>query len=90
MPLSAIISFHFFDFVVHGWDLAVSIGAPYAPPAELSVLAYRVGQVIPDSSRVPGGSFGPVVQVADADADELAKLLGLAGRDPGWQAAEAA
>lgn len=90
VPLSTIISFHFFDFVVHGWDLAVSIGVPYAPPAELSALAYRVGQVIPDSSRVPGGSFGPVVQVADSDADGLAKLLGLAGRDPDRQAAESA
>ena len=85
IPLSALISFHFFDFVVHGWDLAVSIGAPFAPPAELSALAYEVGKVIPDSSRVPGASFAPVVEVG-ADADELAKLLGLAGRDPRWQA----
>lgn len=85
IQLSQLISFHFFDFVVHAWDVAVSVEAPYAPPAELSALAYRVGQVIPDASRVPGGSFAPVVQVG-SDADELAKLLGLAGRDPGWTA----
>jgi len=85
IPLSALISFHFFDFVVHGWDLAVSIGVPFAPPAELSALAYQVGKVIPDSSRVPGASFAPVVEVG-ADADELDRLLGLAGRDPDWQA----
>lgn len=83
VPLSLLISFHFFDFVVHGWDLAVSIDASYAPPAELSALAAEVGKVIPDSSRVPGGSFAPRVDVG-SDADELGRLLGLAGRDPAW------
>lgn len=83
VPLGALISFHMFDFVVHGWDLAASIGAPYAPRAELCALAYRVGTVIPDTARVPGGAFAPVVQVG-SDASELARLLGLAGRDPQW------
>ena len=83
IPLGGLISFHFFDFMVHAWDVAVSIGAAYAPPAELSALAYRVGQIIPDSSRVPGGSFAPVVEVG-SDADELTRLLALAGRDPQW------
>ena len=83
IPLSALIAFHFFDFMVHSWDVAASIGAPYAPPAELSALAYQVGQVIPDSSRIPGGSFAPVVEVS-SDADELATLLAPAGRDPQW------
>jgi uncharacterized protein (TIGR03086 family) len=87
-PLGTLISFHFFDFVVHGWDLAVSIGAAYNPPADLSALAAEVGQVIPDSSRVPGGSFAAKVAVG-SDTDELAKLLGLAGRNPpGTQPAE--
>jgi uncharacterized protein (TIGR03086 family) len=85
-PLSTLISFHFFDFVVHGWDLAVSIGAAYHPEAELSALATEVGQVVPDSSRVPGGSFAAKVAVGP-DADELAKLLGLAGRNPAWRPA---
>ncbi|HEX4791433.1 MAG TPA: TIGR03086 family metal-binding protein [Actinospica sp.] len=88
LPLGALISFHFFDFVVHGWDLAVSINARYAPPAELSALAAEVGKVIPDSSRVPGGSFAPRVEVG-SEADELARLLGLAGRDPAWSATSA-
>ena len=83
LPLSVLISFHTFDFVVHGWDLAVSLGAPYAPPAELSSFAYEVGKLIPDTSRAPGAAFAPVVEVG-SDADELAKLLGLAGRSPGW------
>ena len=82
-PLGVLISFHTFDFVVHGWDLAVSIGAPYAPPAGLSALVYEVGKLIPDTSRTPSGSFAPVVEVG-SDADELARLLGLAGRDPEW------
>jgi len=85
LPLSVLISFHTFDFVVHGWDLAVSIGAPYAPPAELSSFAYEVGKFIPDTSRTQGGPFAAVVEVG-SDADELAKVLGLAGRNPDWTA----
>lgn len=85
VPLGALISFHFFDFVVHGWDLAVSIEAPFNPPAELSDLAFEVGRAIPDSSREPGGSFAAKVPVGD-DASALARLLGLAGRDPDWSA----
>lgn len=86
VPVSALISFHFFDFVVHGWDVAASIGAPYAPPAELCALAAPIGEAIPGGSRVPGGSFAPVVAVG-SEADELAKLLGIAGRNPDWHAA---
>lgn len=83
VPLGVLISFHFLDFVVHGWDLAVSIGAPFDPPAEMSDLASQVGQVIPDASREPGGSFAAKVPIGE-DADALARLLGLAGRDPDW------
>ena len=83
VPLGVLISFHFFDFVVHGWDLAVSIGAPFTPPAELSDQAFQVGQVIPDASRGPGASFAAKVPIGE-DADALARLLGLAGRDPDW------
>lgn len=85
VPIAALISFHFLDFVVHAWDLAVSIEAPYNPPAELSNLAFQVGQVIPDTSREPGGSFAAKVPVGE-DADALAQLLGLVGRDPDWTA----
>jgi uncharacterized protein (TIGR03086 family) len=83
IPLGVLISFHAFDFVVHAWDLAVSIRTPYAPPADLSATVYEVGKLIPDSSRTPEGDFAPVVEVG-SDADELARLLGLAGRDPQW------
>lgn len=85
VPLGVLISFHFFDFVVHGWDLAVSIDAPFTPPAELSALATQIGEAIPDASRQPGGSFAAKVPVGD-DANALARLLGLAGRDPDWKA----
>jgi len=84
IPLSVLISFHFFDFVVHAWDVAVSTGAPYSPPAELSALAHKVGKLIPDTSRAPGASFAPAVEPS-SDADELAKLLALAGRGPQWR-----
>jgi uncharacterized protein (TIGR03086 family) len=83
IPLRLAISFHFFDFLVHGWDVAASIDAPYAPSAELLAQAFPVAAGIPDSSRAPGGSFAPVVRV-DEDADGLGRLLAVAGRDPRW------
>ena len=83
VPLGVLISFHFFDFVVHAWDVAVSIGVPYAPPATLLARAHQVAMGIPDSARAPGGAFASVVQVA-WETDEFDRLLAFAGRDPRW------
>lgn len=70
------------ELVVHGWDLAVSIGRRYEPPvAEVEAALSFVESF--DAPR-DGNLFGPVVPVPD-DAAPFARLLGLAGRDPGWQ-----
>lgn len=70
------------ELVVHGWDVAVSSGQPYDPPAE-EVEACRAFVAGFDAPR-DGRLFGPVVDVPD-DAPALDHLLGLAGRDPGWR-----
>ncbi|MEU5881299.1 TIGR03086 family metal-binding protein [Spirillospora sp. NPDC047279] len=67
------------EVVVHGWDVARSSGQPYEPPAE------AVEACIGFLGRSPGeGPFGTPVPVPD-DAPPLDRLVGLAGRDPGWR-----
>lgn len=71
------------ELIVHAWDLAVATGQPaaYDGPELPSVLATVQG------FRPSGieGLFGPEVAVP-ADAPLLDRILGVAGRDPGWEA----
>jgi uncharacterized protein (TIGR03086 family) len=70
------------ELVVHGWDIAVSIGAPYDPsPSEIEAAMSFVTSF--DAPR-DGNLFGPVVPVPEGAAP-LDRLLGLTGRDPNWQ-----
>ena len=70
------------ELVIHGWDLARAIGSPdgYDGPGLEAVLA-TVQQF-----RASGieGLFGPEVPTA-SDAPLLDRILGVTGRDPGWQ-----
>ena len=72
------------EVIVHGWDLAVSTGQPYAS-SESDVEA-ALGFVRETVARNPQGTpglFGPPVSVPD-DAPPLDRLIGLTGRDPKW------
>ncbi|AYF73576.1 TIGR03086 family protein [Nocardia yunnanensis] len=82
-PASQMAIFALDELVIHGWDLARAIGAPYAPPA--SDLAVLQG-FLRDTPRegIPG-LFGPVVDIP-AEAPLLDRVLGLTGRDPAWSA----
>ena len=70
------------ELVVHGWDLAVATdqAAGYDGPGLEAVLAtvqqFQEGGV--------EGIFGPEVPVP-ADSPLLDRILGAAGRDPGWR-----
>ncbi|HVX19571.1 MAG TPA: TIGR03086 family metal-binding protein [Acidimicrobiales bacterium] len=69
------------ELVVHGWDLAVSLGLPYEPlPAHVEAAA---AMVVGFEAPRDGQLFGPIVDVPDT-ASPFAKLLGLTGRDPAW------
>jgi uncharacterized protein (TIGR03086 family) len=74
------------EVVVHGWDIAVSSGQPYACEPALAQAAYAFVQA--SVARNPHGTpglFGPPVPVPD-DAPLLDRLIGLTGRDPAWRA----
>jgi uncharacterized protein (TIGR03086 family) len=71
------------ELVVHGWDIAVASGQPYPQPAAHEIEA-AMSIVATFEAPRDGKLFGPVVPVADT-APALDRLLGLTGRDPGWQ-----
>ena len=70
------------ELVIHGWDLAKATGqaADYDGP-ELEAVHAMVQQF--RSAKVEG-LFGPAVDVP-GDAPLLDRIVGLAGRDPGWE-----
>lgn len=76
---------HVIDFVVHGWDVAAAVGAPYPVDEQAAAGALAIASRLPDTPRLrgPGGPFGAVVPVP-ADASDLERLLGLLGRSPAW------
>jgi uncharacterized protein (TIGR03086 family) len=70
------------ELLVHGWDIAVATGRPYAPPDH----EIEAAMAFVTSFEAPrdGTLFGRIVPVAD-DATPLDRLLGLTGRDPSWR-----
>lgn len=71
------------ELVVHGWDLARTAGRHPTWPDEVVAATYREMAAMADQGRAMG-VFGPAVAVP-ADAPPLQRLLGLAGRSPGWR-----
>ncbi|GAB1692402.1 TIGR03086 family metal-binding protein [Krasilnikovia sp. M28-CT-15] len=95
VPGQIAIGFHLVDYVVHGWDVARTIGTAYRPPRAALDLALPIASAVPDgpARRAPGAAFGPGLRVPD-DAETLDTILLLLGRDPapargpsgaGWQ-----
>ena len=88
-PAAQAISFHFIDYVVHGWDVARALGVPYVLDADLVRAALPVAEAVPDGERRlrPGVAFRPrLAGSADADADGMDRILALLGRSPTWSA----
>jgi uncharacterized protein (TIGR03086 family) len=73
------------ELVIHGWDLAKALGRPagYEGPGLEAVWA-MVNQFRDAGAE---GLFGPEVFVPD-DAPLLDRVLGKAGRTPGWEASQ--
>jgi uncharacterized protein (TIGR03086 family) len=75
------------EYVVHGWDLAVSTGAAWTPSDQACAVSldFFTATVVPEYRGPDGGFFLDEVPVPD-DAPILDRLLGFAGRDPHWRA----
>ncbi|MFH8515276.1 TIGR03086 family metal-binding protein [Streptomyces gelaticus] len=80
------IGFHLVDYVVHGWDVAASLGIPSAYDEDLVLAAAEVARKeVPTgpSRERPGASFRPAVEPAGPGSAED-RLLAFLGRDPRW------
>jgi uncharacterized protein (TIGR03086 family) len=71
------------EVVLHGWDLAVATGQPYAVDQASLTVVEQFCSGIGDDPAERQGLFGPRVLVAH-DAPQLERVLGMAGRDPNW------
>ncbi|MGN6793379.1 MAG: TIGR03086 family metal-binding protein [Streptosporangiaceae bacterium] len=84
-PASQAISFHFIDYVVHGWDVARSLGEAYKLDDDLVQAAVPVAEAVPEGERRlrPGAAFRPGLPVLDG-ASPMDRLLAMLGRDSAW------
>src|SRR5215475_374105 len=64
-PAARAISFHFIDYLVHGWDVARSLGADYQPEPGLLAAALPVARAVPggEARKRDGAAFAPEVAV---------------------------
>jgi uncharacterized protein (TIGR03086 family) len=83
MPAEVVGPLMLAEFVLHGWDLARAVGAPYDVAAELGEATLAAVRPVAQMGR-DGGWYGPEVPVP-ADAPAFDRALGLTGRDPAWR-----
>jgi uncharacterized protein (TIGR03086 family) len=71
--------------VVHGWDVARSLGLEPEPEPSVLAVALKVAQAVPagPARLEPGAAFGPEVAVPE-EADTLGRIVALLGRSPHW------
>jgi uncharacterized protein (TIGR03086 family) len=76
------------ELAVHGWDVARASRQPYACEPDILAAALKFLQMFasPDAPAGPQVAFGPAQILLD-EAPLLDRVVGMAGRDPGWSAA---
>ncbi|MCW2872328.1 TIGR03086 family metal-binding protein [Actinacidiphila oryziradicis] len=86
-PARTAIGFHFVDTVVHGWDVARSIGVEAAFDADLLAAVLPIAEAVPGGAarQRKGSAFRHGVPAGEG-AGLLDRILALLGRDPGWTA----
>jgi uncharacterized protein (TIGR03086 family) len=85
-PLDTVIGFHLLDTLVHGWDVAATIGVAVTYDDDLLAAVQRVAELVPgDEARTaPGAAFAPILSTVDQFAG-FDRTLALLGRDPHWR-----
>ncbi|OKH82999.1 hypothetical protein EB75_10830 [Mycobacterium sp. ST-F2] len=86
VPAEMAVGFHLIDYLVHGWDVAASLGIPFTPNDDVVAAALPLTLAVPDGDfrSMPNSPFGPARDgLATNDFDHLLRHL---GRDPHWRA----
>ena len=84
-PAAQAISFHFIDYLVHGWDVARSLGVDYELEPDLLAAALPVAQAVPDGELRKQGvvPFAPGIPVT-GDLSVMDQIVAMLGRSPSW------
>jgi uncharacterized protein (TIGR03086 family) len=80
------IDFHFIDYVVHGWDVARSLGLNrYELEPDLLEAALAIAKAVPEGGLRELGlvPFAPAVS-RTGRVGVLGQIVALLGRCPGW------
>lgn len=85
-PGEMAIGFHYIDYVVHGWDVARTLGRSYELPADVLAAAVPLALFVPDGDfrAIDNAPFGPAIPSTDSTGD-LDRILAHLGRSPQWQ-----
>ncbi len=85
-PGAMAIGFHYIDYVVHGWDVARTVGRPFELPADVLAGAVPLALLVPDGDfrAVDKAPFGPAIST-HTPTDDLDRILAHLGRSPQWQ-----
>ncbi len=88
-PGTMAMGFHFVDYVVHGWDVAASLGVPFELPIDVIEAVLPLALAVPegDFRTMAGAPFAPAVE-QDGTGD-LNRILRHLGRRPDWPRANA-
>ena len=80
------IGFHYIDYVVHGWDVARTLGRPFELPADVVAGAVPLALFVPDGDfrAIDNAPFGPAIASPEQTGD-LDRILAHLGRSPQWQ-----
>jgi uncharacterized protein (TIGR03086 family) len=86
-PAAQAVSFHFVDYVVHGWDVARSLDVPFEPSEDLAQAALVVALRVPDGENrlAEKAAFRPSLP-SRPDGTALDQVLTALGRSPAWPA----
>ncbi len=84
-PGEMAMGFHFVDYVVHGWDVAASLGVPYELPADVVEAVLPLALAVPDGDfrTMAGAPFAPAVE--QGGVDDFDRILRHLGRRPDWR-----
>ena len=87
VPGALAIGFHFVDYVVHGWDVAKTIGSNFDLPADVVAAVLPLALAVPegDFRAADGAAFGPPITATGEETD-LDRVIRYLGRSPDWRA----
>ncbi len=82
VPGQLAVGFHFIDYLVHGWDVATTLGLAYDLDPELAQPGLEIALAVPggDYRLRPGAAFGP--ELPTESTGILDRILMTLGRNP--------